>query len=73
MYYYLVFLCHPHAESGVTATGKAIRKEFLWRCGIPNIKKAYITRFVLDTLKPEKFHTLLMNFATIDAHGYTNR
>ena len=51
IYYFLVFLCRPHAESGVKTAGAAIRIEFLWRCGIPNIKKAYITRFVLDRLK----------------------
>jgi len=47
----LLTLYRPYAESGVKATGKAIRKEFQWRCGTPNIKKAYITRFVLDSLK----------------------
>ena len=30
VYYFLVFLQRPHAESGVTATGNAIRKEFLF-------------------------------------------
>ena len=33
----LLTLYRPYAESGVKATGKAIRKEFQWRCGIPNI------------------------------------
>ena len=32
-----VYLLRLHAGSGVKATGDAIRKEFLWRCGIPNI------------------------------------
>ena len=33
-------------------------------------KKAYITRFVLDVSKPEKFQLLSKDLATIDAHGY---
>ena len=65
-----VFLYRLHAGSGVKTAGTAIGKEFLWRCGTPNIKKAYITRFVLDHLKPEKFQTMSGNTATIDAHGY---
>ena len=36
IYYFLVFLCRPHAESGVKTTGEA-GKEFLWRCGTPNM------------------------------------
>ena len=51
-----VFLQCLHAESGIKTAGKDHRKAFLWRCGTPYMEKAYITRFVLDSLKPEKFH-----------------
>ena len=64
----IVFLYRLHAESGVKTAGTAIRKEFLWRCGIPYILKAYITRFVLDSLKPEKFQIRHGTTATIDVH-----
>ena len=50
--------------------GKDHRKAFLWRCGTPYMEKAYITRFVLDDQKPEKFHIHQRTSATIDAHGY---
>jgi len=36
------------------------------------MEKAYITRFVLDVLKPEKFQIHQRTTATIDAHGYVN-
>ena len=36
------------------------------------MEKAYITRFVLDDQKPEKFHIHQRTTATIDARGYVN-
>ena len=67
-----MYLCNVFTPEVVKkATGRAIRKEFLLGgVGYQIFKKAYITRFVLDRLKPEKLQLLSTYTATIDAHGY---
>ena len=42
---------------GKKATGKPRGKRSAGGVGTKIYRKAYITRFVLDTLKPEKFHS----------------